>query len=83
MSYTVVWATTAERKLAELWLDAEDRNALSAAADQVEAILRANPEQSGESRFSDRRILIVPPLVVIYRCAALDRMVHVLTLWRL
>jgi hypothetical protein len=77
MDWTVVWLPDAENELAELWLASSDRDATTAAADQIDQLLRKSPETSGESRAADRRILIMPPLAVIYRAFPDDRIVRV------
>jgi hypothetical protein len=77
MDWTVVWLPDAEIELAELWLASIDREATTAAADQIDQLLRNSPETAGESRTADRRILIIPPLAVIYRAFPDDRFVRV------
>jgi hypothetical protein len=66
--WTVVWLPDAENELAELWINSSDRDRLTAAADQIDKILRHDPEAIGESRAHGRRILIVPPLAVGLSC---------------
>ena len=77
MVWTVVWLPDAESELAELWLASTDRERTTLAADQIEKQLRHNPDSAGESRAAGRRILIVPPLAVIYRILFDDRIVQV------
>ncbi len=81
MNFTVVWKPEAERRLATIWTDAEDRAAIARAADAIDSALAIDPEGVGESRSSARRILLEPPLGVIYRLSTEDRMVIVLTVW--
>jgi plasmid stabilization system protein ParE len=78
MKYTVVWKPEAERQLAEIWVDTVYREAVTAAANQVEEILRARPGDAGESRGGCRRILVVEPLVVQFDVFDEDRSVRVL-----
>jgi hypothetical protein len=82
MSYTVVWKPEAERRLAQLWLDAADRNAVTQAAHQIDQRLRIGPEDAGESRPGGRRLLLVSPLGVLFRVIPQDRLVRVLTVWQ-
>jgi hypothetical protein len=77
MDWTVMWVPDAEAELAELWLASDDREAMTVATDQIEKQLRHNPESAGESRAEGRRILIMPPLAVVYRVLADDRIVQV------
>jgi plasmid stabilization system protein ParE len=83
MTFTVIWVTSAENELIKICLDAADRQTVAASAAEIDQRLRARPEQEGESRSGDRRILIVPPLAVIYRVRLDDRIVRVLQTWRI
>ena len=78
MTYTVVWAAKAEQQLAQLWLDATTRNAITRAAHIVEAMLAVDPSNAGGSRSAGRRILMMSPLVVDFEVRPDDRTVRVL-----
>lgn len=67
MTYSVTWLPAAEQELAELWLTAPDRAAVTEAANTIDELLRKNAAHEGESRSRGRRILFSPPLGVIYR----------------
>ena len=82
MTYTVLWAPAAERKLAELWMDASRRRELSDAANAIDLRLGAAPLDEGESREKGRRILLVPPLAVTFEVFPGDCLVRVLHVWR-
>lgn len=77
MEWTVVWLPDADNELAQLWLDSTDRQRTTLAADQIDKLLRHDPDTAGESRAAGRRILIVPPLAVIYRVLSDDRLVQI------
>jgi plasmid stabilization system protein ParE len=77
MDGTVVWLPDAETELAAIWLSSSERNLVTVAADQIDARLRHDPENVGESRSEGRRVLIVPPLVAFYRVNPDDRIVRV------
>ena len=47
MTYTVAWDPDAEQNLAELWLAAPDRAALTAAAAWVDRLLASDPLHAG------------------------------------
>lgn len=83
MTYTVLWVPGAEQELASLWLSAPDRVALSEAANAIDGLLRTDPEGRGESREAGRRILVEPPLGVIFSINEGDRTVLILTVWRI
>jgi mRNA-degrading endonuclease RelE of RelBE toxin-antitoxin system len=80
--YTVTWKPEAERRLAELWLNATDRTAITRAANEIDRRLQTNPDQEGESRSDGRRLLLVKPLAVIFEVVPDDRIVYVLTVWQ-
>lgn len=82
MSFTVVWKPQAERNLADLWIQAADRAALTQGVDSLELRLRANPGQVGESRVDFKsRISLEPPLGIAFRIHEQDRIVEVLRVW--
>jgi hypothetical protein len=82
MRYTVTWKHEAEETLTRIWTEASDRQAITRAAHQIDRRLAADPDNVGESRNAGRRILIVRPLVAIYRVSHSDRLVQVLALWK-
>ena len=77
MIYTVIWRPAAERQLASLWTKAEDRQSITRAADDIDALLRTSPLDVGESRVSNIRILSVSPLSVYYDIHEADCLVAV------
>ena len=80
MKFTVIWKTTAEAQLAELWMTAANREAIREAADEIETALRKDPVSFGESRDPQTRVAVVSPLVVHFEVHEDDRRVVVLTL---
>jgi hypothetical protein len=82
MKYTVVWIPTADDELATLWMKSKDREVVTSSANEIDRRLRLNPHQQGECRSQGRRILLVPPLGVVYRVNDDDRLVRVLHVWR-
>jgi hypothetical protein len=77
MNYTVVWKAPAKKRLAEIWLAAADRSAVSHAADEIDARLRRSPLDEGESREAEHRIAFIAPLAVEYSGSEPDRLVSV------
>jgi hypothetical protein len=67
MTYTVSWSAKALAKLAHIWNEAADRQAVTEAADEIDAALRLSPFDVGESREASRRILFVGPLAIYYK----------------
>jgi hypothetical protein len=81
MIYTVVWIPRALAMLAEIWNDAPDRGAVTAASAEIDRLLRLDPDKRGR-RFRSQRLLLVPPLAVTFSVDAGDRMVKVLQVRR-
>jgi plasmid stabilization system protein ParE len=81
MKYTVIWQPSAEAKLAQIWTETHDRNAVAQAADAIDRLLRFNAESEDESRAGDIRITAVHPLAIHFRVAKEDCMVYVLKVW--
>jgi len=82
MRFAVIWRPAAERKLASLWITPEDRQAVTRAADDIDALLRDSPLDVGESRVSNIRILSVSPLTVYYDVHEPDLLVAVWAVWQ-
>ena len=82
MTYTVLWGASAERGLAEIWMNAGDRQAVTDAADAIDSLLHTVPMEVGESRIANVRILIVSPLSVYYDVHQEDRRVAVWAVWQ-
>jgi hypothetical protein len=76
--YTVTWVPTAETTLAELWLRAEDPNAVQAASDFIDIVLATHPHSLGMESSAGLRFATVGCLEIMYRVDNLDRVVKVL-----
>jgi mRNA-degrading endonuclease RelE of RelBE toxin-antitoxin system len=82
MKYTALWTPTAERDLAELWLQAADREAVRSAADTLESLLRMDTHLRGESRYESLRVVHAAPLGVDIDVDQDNQTVWVLRVWR-
>ena len=49
---------------------------------EIDSILRIDPESAGESRGEQQRILLIPPLGVMFEAEPLDRTVRVMKVLR-
>jgi hypothetical protein len=78
MSYPVIWRPFAEQN----WTNADDRQAITDAADAIDALLRTAPTDVGESRVANIRILTVSSLSVYYDVHENDRLVAVWAAWQ-
>ena len=77
MRCTVVWDPGALDELARLWMAASDPQAVTAAADEIDRLLRDRALVVGEEYGTDRR-LVEEPLEVIYSVSPDDCLVRVL-----
>jgi hypothetical protein len=80
MRYTVIWTPDALDQLADVWLRATNRNAVTQAAYQIDQILRDDPDAKGVDFYGDR-LLVVTPLQVIFVTRPDDRLVEVQQVW--
>jgi hypothetical protein len=76
MKYTVVWVQAAEDRLAELYTQAPDKAALSAASNAIDRLLAHDSERKGRP-LNGSRFLTVPPLPVVFMVYPDDRLVVV------
>jgi hypothetical protein len=81
VKYTVVWAADAEEKLAAIWANASDREAIADAANTLDGQLARDPVALGESRPNEQRIAHCLPLGIRFQVIEDDRLVRVLTAW--
>ena len=81
MRYTVVWTRMATNHLANLWMAAPDRQAVTDAADRLEVALRKDPISNATSlgRFYVRTD---DPIAVLFEFLPDDCMVRVLSVRR-
>jgi hypothetical protein len=82
MKFTVVWKPAAERHLMEIWMRADDRDAVTKAADAIDAALARNADRQGESREEETRVTFFAPLGIDFEVSLDDRQVRVLSVWR-
>ena len=81
-TWEVIWIPTAEQKLAAIWVQSPDRQAIADAANEMDRQLELDPETVGESRPNGRRILHCKPLGITYRVLQAQMQVRVLRVWR-
>lgn len=77
MTWTVVWHPAVADKLAELWMEARDRNAVTQAVNRIDQSLRHDAEKQGIEFYGDR-LFVEPPLSVVFHPAVDDRLVKIL-----
>ncbi len=80
MNYRVDWTEEADQQLAAVWTAADDRTAVTVAAQRIEQRLGLDPLTQGEARDDfDVRILFDGPLGVVYRVDVFARTVIVVS----
>jgi hypothetical protein len=77
--FTVTMGRQAQEQLADIWLRATDREAVTRASHRIETGLARNPEDMGESRGDSHRICFVPPLSVLFEIREPDRVVEIVS----
>ena len=80
MTYTVVWTPKAKDQLAEIWLRATDRQAVTQASHRADQLLRRDPESQGIDFYGDW-LLVEPPLQIVFSIYPDDRLVKVEEVW--
>jgi len=76
--YTVVWHEEAKDHLAQLWIDAENRNAITQAADKIDRHLAIDANLKGLPLEGNLRYLTISPLQILFVVSEPDRLVKVL-----
>jgi hypothetical protein len=82
MHYEIIWIKDAESDLAQIWLNADNRQSILIACQNIDSALEINPLDCGESRAENRRIGFTHPLGFEFEVLARERKVYVLAIWR-
>jgi hypothetical protein len=75
--YTVAWAKPARDQLATIWIAASDRNAVTAAANEIDVLLTKDAPSKGVELHEGLRVLFVTPLRAIFAVNDEDLIVEV------
>ncbi len=78
MRYTVNWTQPAVNELADIWIQAPDRQAVTAAQHQIDQLLRMDAHLRGQECDGDR-VLQVWPLTVFFAVSPDDCRVDILS----
>ena len=76
MRWTVVWLPFAQGQLANLWMSAPDRQAVTASSDRIDRELAEDADQKGTPLWPFR-MLVDDPLSVLFTVDPGDCMVYV------
>ena len=77
MIYTVTWVPSEKARLATLWNNAIDQQAVADSSDRIDVELRVDPDRKGIP-FGDRWVYTDDPLAVLYEIDPGDRKVTVI-----
>jgi hypothetical protein len=83
MKYSVVWLKAAQDLLADIWVHAPDRSAVTAASNLIDVLLARDPFADSESREGNDRVMWAKPLGVAYTVSDDDCRVTVWAVWRI
>ena len=83
MRFTVLWLRSAEDELVDLWLNAWNRNSVSASANKIDQQLADDAPNKGEEISEGLRAFAAPPLRVLFTVQEDDRIVEVLQVKRM
>ena len=75
--YIVTWVESAQEELAQIWIDASDRQAVTAATHAIDRELVEDAATKGSELREGLRELTVPPLRVLFLVREEDRLVEV------
>ena len=75
--FTVIWRREADNELAEVWLQARDRAAVSNASGAIDRALAEDPAEKGTPAGRGFFTLVIEPLAVLYAVNDDDRIVRV------
>jgi hypothetical protein len=81
MTFSVTWLPDAENELAALWLDAQNRDAVTKASHALERRLQTRAPECGESRSNGRRVDFEWPLGIYFRVDEVRKAVTVSHIW--
>ncbi len=77
MRFTMVWSQTAQKRLAELWLESVEQASFTSAANRIERLLADDPTRFADVLGPRSFAVEVAPLVVAFSVHIQDRQVVV------
>ncbi|HZW33281.1 MAG TPA: type II toxin-antitoxin system RelE/ParE family toxin [Isosphaeraceae bacterium] len=81
--YTVVWIESAQNEPAEIWRNARNRNAVTAAAHVIDVELSQDAAGKGVEISEGLRAFFAPPLRILFSVDEGDRVVEVARVGRM
>jgi len=81
VTFEVIWTEEAEDRLAEVWMAASDRNAVTRSANELEVALEMLPLSAGLPIYDTVRHFGDAILTVEFEVVEKDRCVYVMSVW--
>jgi hypothetical protein len=81
VTYEIIWTEEAESRLAEVWMAASDRNAVTNSAYELEVALEMLPLSAGEPVYDSVRQFGDAILSMEFEVVEQDRCVYVMSVW--
>ena len=81
MIFTITWLPSAIQELADLWIHAPDRNAITDSANKIDRLLREDGHVKGQE-FKNQKTLYEPPLMITFSVRLDDRLIEVIQVER-
>ena len=81
MTFEVIWTEEAEDRLAEVWMAAPDRGAVTRAAHEIDVALEMLPMSAGKPLFDTVRQFGDSVLTVEFEVDQNERRVYVMNVW--
>ena len=80
--YTLTWLEDVQNQLAQLWIDAPDKQAVTNAVNEIDRELAIDADRKGEPVAEGLRTLYAPPVHVLFSVREEDRIVEVVRVRR-
>lgn len=81
MKFTVVWDPEVHDDLADLWMNAENRDEIRLAADTIDVMLVEDANRKGLPFTGGGRVLACYPVAVTFSVSIDDRSVRITEVW--
>jgi hypothetical protein len=79
VSFSIRWNRRSMDAIAEIWLaNPDQRSDITQASSSLDQLLSFNPEEQGESREYNLRVIFVPPLVVTFDVDNVNQVVRIM-----
>jgi hypothetical protein len=81
MKYTVIWADSTQAELANMWLDAKNKQAVTKASDEIDRLLAIQSHDVVLKFPQQPQLMSLGCLAVVYEVSSKDCLVKVLGVW--